>query len=303
MKKPKSKKRLFVFVVAELLSIVVLLYVIVAVYGTFSFTSAPSRALGPDTPARYGIKYREVSFQTAARDKLTLRGWWLPRPASKRVLIALHGKGTNRVDVLELSSKLWENDYNVLLFDMRGHGQSDGDHFSFGQYEQFDIVGAVNFLKDQGFQPTNIGIIARSMGAASAIMAMSQTSDIKAGFMDSAYADFGELAQQQITPTTGLPPFVFPGITLAGRVLLGIDVEQPKPEVAISNIGQRHLFLTHGELDSLIPVSHFERLKQAGGANVTESWLVAGAEHIQAYYLQPTEYIRRVVAFFDRELR
>jgi uncharacterized protein len=296
-------KKLVAFLTLGLVPIFAVVYLTVAIYGANSFTSSPNRSLGADTPAKYGLTYENVSFKSAATDRLTLRAWWLPNPISKRVLIAVHGKDTNRGEMLELSSKLWANGYNLLLFDMRGHGQSDGDHYSFGQYEQFDIVGAVNFVESKGFEPAHIGIVGHSMGSASALMAMSQTSDIKAGIIDSSYADFDELAQEKFSPTTRLPGFFFPGIKLAGQMFLNIDLNQAKPEEAIKKLGQRHVFLIHGDEDSLIPLSHFYRLKTAGGISVGESWVIAGAEHVQGFQVQPTEYVQRVVAFLDRELK
>ena len=302
-KKPRSKKRLFIFLALTLVSIFLVVYLFISVYGANSFTSSPNRSLGDDTPAKYGLTYENISFQSTANDKLTMRGWWLPNPISNRVLIVVHGRNATRTEMLELSSKLWAKSYNLLLFDLRGQGQSDGDHYSFGEYEQFDIVGAVNYVENRGFYPPHIGIVGRSMGAASSLMAMAETSDIKAGIIDSSYADFEELAQEQFTPNTGLPGFFFPGIKEAGKVLLNIDIDQVKPEEAIKKLGKRHVFLIQGDQDSLVPVSNFYRLKQAGGGSVMESWLIPGAEHVQGFANHPTEYINRVTTFLDRELK
>ena len=246
------------------------------------------------------MTYEDVSFSTTYSDKLTLRGWWIPNPKSHRALIILHGRGDNRTVPLGLSKPLWDNGFSLLFYDMRAHGLSDGDHYSFGQREQWDEVGAVNFLKSKGFAPSAIGAVGWSMGAASTIMAFSDTPDLKAVVSDSSYADYAQLTQSRYG--SGLSGVYLPGMLVASRLFFNVDLDQDKPENAIKNIGQRHIFLIHGEKDDYVPVNNFNRLKVAGGTNVTESWLAPGSAHVQSFEYHPDEYIQRVVAFFDKEL-
>jgi dienelactone hydrolase len=299
---PFYKSKIFRLSLFTLLTFVIFGYLAVTIFGANGFTSPPTRALGSDTPATYGLNYENISFQTTYKDNITLKGWWIPRKDSDKVLIFLHPKDGTRLALLPLAKPLWERGYNLLLFDMRSHGESGGEHYYFGAREQWDTVGAVNFVKGKGFAPGKIGAIGWSMGAATTIMAMSQTQDIKAAVVDSAYADFASLADRQFTTATRLPKFLLGGILVAGRILYDVDVDAAKPVDAIKNLGNRHLFLIHGTADTLVPVSDTEKLIAAGGSNITEKWLVEGAVLVGAYELQPESYINRVVAFFDREL-
>ncbi len=277
-------------------------YISISISWANSFTSAPNRTLGPLIPTQYGLSYENVSFQSAAEDKINLRGWWLPNPKASRALIMVHGKGGTRTMLLGLSKPLWDSGYSLLFFDLRGHGESDGEHYSFGQREQFDVIGAVNFVKSKGFGPGAIGAVGWSMGGASAIMAMSQTADLKAVVSDSSYANYAQLTQTRYASGPSMTGLLLPGMLAADRLLLDVDIDQVKPEDAIRKLGQRHVFLIHGDQDFYVPVSEYERLRQVGGANVTESWLVPGADHILSFERYPAEYARRVIAFFDREL-
>jgi len=278
--------------------IIVLGYGAASVYGANVFTTSPKRTLGLYNPADYGLTYENVEFESKAKDELTLRGWWIPQKKASRVLILVHVKNGDRTFPLELSKPLWDKGYSLLLFDMRGHGQSDGTHYSYGQYEQLDIVGAVNFIKAKGFKPASIGIAGWSMGAASAIMAMSQTADIQAGVSDSSYGDLGRVAGQRL----GLLKIFYPGMVLSSQLLMNTDIEQIKPELAIKKLGQRHLILIHGDQDSTVPVSEIYHLKQAGGNNVVDTWVLPGVEHAGAYHSQKAEYLSRITTFFDKEL-
>jgi dipeptidyl aminopeptidase/acylaminoacyl peptidase len=285
----KLKRFLKMALIAVLLTVVVT-YVAFSIYAVFAYTQSPNRALGTTTPATWGLPYEEVSFASAAIDKLTIRGWFIPNPKSGRVLVLVHGQNATRVEHLDISKPLWDNGYNILLIDMRGHGLSDGDHYSLGFYEQWDIVGAANYLKSRGFNPNAIGAMGWSMGAASTIMAFSQTPDIKAIVSDSGYANLSSL--------DGL---LYPGALLTCRWLRGFDLEQIKPEEAITKIGSRHALVIQGDQDHNVPVENAYKLKQAGGANV-ELWVLPGVAHVSSFYAQPEAYLQRVLAFFDREL-
>lgn len=298
-KRPFYKSRFFRFLVLTALIAVVLLYITGSVMIASFFTTSINRNLGPNTPATLGMPYENVTFQTTASDHIKLRGW-LVRGNTNRALIMLHAKDNTRsfAHNLNLGRSLWQQGYTLLMFDLRAHGESGGDHTTYGQYEQYDVVGAVNFLKSKGYNGASIGIIGWSLGGASALMGMSQTPDIKAGIIDSSYADLAHIASLRLAQLG----FFYPGVLVASRLLWGMDIDQARPEEAIKKLGNRHILLIHGDADTTVPLSEMYLLQQAGGLSVANTWVLHGINHAGAYPAQPEEYLRRVVAFFGREL-
>jgi len=278
---------------AGLLLLGITSYAALSIYKAISYTSIPPQPPLTETPTKLGLSYEEVNFVTAADDRLKLQGWWIPNPSSGRVLILVHGRNGNRASFGQIFRPLWERGFSLLVFDLRGHGQSDPAYCTWGLKEQGDLGGAVNFVKGKGLQAGAIGVIGWSIGAATALMAMSQYPDIKAVVSDSAYANAEPLLAHNL---------LYPGLVLALRFVRDIDIDQISPEKAIAHLGQRHVFLIQGEQDRQIPTEQFYRLQKAGRASVTSSWLVAGADHVQALSQQPDEYLRRVATFFDQEL-
>lgn len=298
--KPKPTRKA---VIRNLLILVlegfVLIYLVIAIAGEEVFTKSPDRQPPTLTPASFGLDYSEVSFP-AIEDNLTIRGWFVPAQSEKAILV-LHGKGANRAGWVEPGANLAKNGYNVLLIDLRGHGTSDGSNFSFGQYEQRDVVGAVNYLKERGFRPERIGVLSYSMGASTGLLAMARTPDIKAQVADSAYADLNRELQYALPATSGIPDFFLPGMLVMASLRHNIDVNAVRPEEAIKKLNGRHVLLIHGDQDALVPVESIYRLKQAAG-DAAETWVVPGAIHVGAYNLQSVEFMRRVQAFFQKEL-
>jgi pimeloyl-ACP methyl ester carboxylesterase len=84
--------------------------------------------IGP-TPAARGWTYSDVSFRDSAG--LTLRGWWIPG-TRHRTVVMIHGWTASRQEPMGKSGYLHDAGYNLLLFDLRGHGASDGDYTTLG---------------------------------------------------------------------------------------------------------------------------------------------------------------------------
>ncbi|HEX2913465.1 MAG TPA: alpha/beta fold hydrolase [Chloroflexia bacterium] len=304
--KRKVKAKWIIWPLAILLVLLALGYVGVSVYGAMKFTTSTFyniKDLGPDTPAARGMPYQDITFKTTDAAQLTIYGWWIPRTDSDKVLILVHSKDGTRTFLLPFGQRLWQEGFNILMFDTRGQGQSEGERYSFGLYEKYDVLGAVNFVTGKGFLPGKIGVVGWSMGAPAALLAMSETPNIKAGLLDSSYGNLDRVAQETFTTWTGLPDFFYPGIKTAASLLFNFDITQANPEKVFPLLGDRKIFLIHAEKDQLIPVDEFYRLQKAGGANIAESWLVPGVEHVRSFQTYPDEYTRRAVDFFNSQLK
>lgn len=267
-------------------------YGALAVYKAYDYTRTPEQPPITATPGDIGLTWEDITFPSADGDQLELRGWWVPSAGSRRVVILVHGRYENRATHLALARPLHDAGFNVLLFDLRGHGESSSAPCGYGLRERWDVSGAVAWARGRGFEAGSIGIIGWSLGAASALMALEETPDI-AVVSDSAYAD-GEplLARNALRP----------GLRLALRLFRGVDLDAVRPDRSIATAGERRVLLIHGALDTAVPVSHAERLRAAGGASVSDLWVVPDAGHTGAYAVHPDEYAARVIVFFNAEL-
>lgn len=71
---------------------------------------------------------------------------------------------------------------NVLLFDLRAHGRSEGKIISFGYLERQDVLGAVGFLHSRGIR--RIGLLGFSLGGIVAMLSAAVCNDIAAVVTD-----------------------------------------------------------------------------------------------------------------------
>ena len=267
----------------------------------------PVHRFGEITPADAGLAYEEVAFPSA-RDGVTLRGWFMPAEGTRTVILA-HGYAMHRMGdsaALPLATLLVQHGYNVLAFDFRGHGRSEGRLVSLGFHEKYDILGAIAYLQGR-FAPRRpaIGLLGLSMGAAIALEALALApDDIQAVVSDSAYSDLQGYLQEHVSTWSHLPRIPFDWLIVqVAQVLTRVRVREVSGLRALRQAPDVPVLFIAGTADLLIPHEHTVQLHRASGAGEDRLWLVPDAGHVQAFDTQPGPYGERILAFFDQHLR
>lgn len=146
--------------------------------------------------------FTEVSFKT--KDKLTIHGLWLKRSNARCTVICCAGFYPGRKEGIATMYALLSTDCNILLFDARGHGKSDGPLWStllsYGVNESKDIEAALKFVHTETELPIVLwGVCAGAYHAAHAILAAQDSKIPIAGLIfDSGW---------NVTPVAGSTAF------------------------------------------------------------------------------------------------
>ena len=286
-----------------LILVVAIAFLGISGYLGYSMTKV-ERVPVEEDPALLGLKYEDVSF-SSMDDELTLRGWYLPVQDSEQVIIMLHGAGGNRADpsvgMLDIASELVEHGYNVLMFDLRGHGEPDGNRMSAAYFEKRDLLGAVDRVKGRGLE--HIGVLGFSVGAATALMATPESDDIDAVVTDGSFADLKDVMEPGLAKRTKFPKSFLPPLLFVLRIMYGVDFNAVKPVELISEIAPGPIVFIHGELDKTFSLEHAYRLQQAFQDPQNQLWVVPGTGHVSSYVDHPEEYMNKITVFFDGVLR
>jgi pimeloyl-ACP methyl ester carboxylesterase len=257
-----------------------------------------------DFPLRPEI-YENVKFPASGEVTLNIASWFLVNERSDNVLILVHGKDMSKgtefqCKFTEFGKRLHDSGFNVLLIDLRGHGGSDHSHVSFGINERYDIIGAVNWLKNRGFKAGKIGVLGVSMGGASALGAAAEEPAIGAIVSDCSYSDISPILTSKWGDNSGLPDFYLPSTLLMGRLLLGYNLREAKPIDDIKHLSSRPVLLIHSKGDTMVPVQHAHALKSAYPA--ANLWITGQVDHCLSYWSYQDQYTKRVVEFFQSNL-
>jgi uncharacterized protein len=280
----------------------ILLFLIVLLLATgcvLSFYFTHRSQLGEvHSPDEYGLQSEPVEFK--ATDGLTLRGVWIPTSGSDKAVIILHGHGGSYDFDLYRAPSLHEAGFNVLLFDFRAHGRSEGKRMTFGYEERLDVHGAVDFLLGRGIR--HIGLLGFSYGGIVSMLFAAEYPGVEA-----VISDGGPARMRTAIATRGVE-MGFPlwlTTLLAWLILsmtslrLGANLFQYEPMRWVGKISPRPILFIHGDHDQYLP--DFDDLYEAA-KQPKELWRLPDAGHTNASQFYPQEHARRVIEFFSRYL-
>jgi pimeloyl-ACP methyl ester carboxylesterase len=258
--------------------------------GTTLITREPRQAL----TAPGDLPVERVALDRA--DAPELVGWVADRKGSCGAIVLLHGRGANRMAMLQRAKMLFDAGYSVILFDLSGHGESGGTIQGFGYTEGQDAARILAYAR-QHFPGQKVGALGSSLGAASLVFAA-----------PGALADAYVLEQLYATlreTTAWRMPFRFlrglqADVLLAQLQLrLGFGAYDVRPVDRIGKIG-KPLILLAGSADPFIDRDQVAAL-QAAAARSPLAWF-EGAGHVDLLRYDRLHYRDVVLPFLSTNL-
>ena len=284
--------------------IVGLLYLLVSLYIVNTALVAERNEI-EERPEDFGIVYEEVEFSPRDWPELTLRGWWMPVEDAKGTVIRVHGLDGTRDSSLGLSKALVEGGYSVLVFDLRGHGESDVAQMGAGIHEQDDLRGAIDYvLNERGAEPGRVLVYGDSFGGAIALMTVIDEPAVVGLFSDSSFTSVSDLMIQEIADRTRAARWsatlLRPGILFVARTVKGLDIDMVRP-VDSAALYDYPLGLVHCRGDERVPLEHLARIRAQvqAGPHMT---VYENCEHSQGWEEYTDHYEAYLLNYFDERL-
>ncbi len=123
-----------------------------------------------------------------SNDGLNLHNYVLTQPDSNKWVITVHGYGSEGIKMSSYSQNFYNMGYNVIMPDLRGHGNSEGDYIGMGWDERLDIIDIINHIVELD-PDSEIVLFGVSMGAATVMNTSGEIlpSNVKAIIEDCGY--------------------------------------------------------------------------------------------------------------------
>lgn len=254
---------------------------------------------GQDPRSAAGIAFER--FRTTAEDGVALDGWFVPQFGATRCILICHGAGANKGNFVWFLPPLMYHGYNVVFFDFRAHGASDGRTCTFGLIEQHDVRAVVDWLKRmRPAQAEKIVGLGSSQGAMALALAAASEPRIDALILDSPYVNPRELAHHHLGRIPLLGPAYATLVLTHMSWMGGADFLDTSAETAIASLGERPVLVIHGADDVLMPAAHAQRLFDA--ARGPKSIWFGPGPHSNIVTTDSNGYAQRVFTFLDEHL-
>ena len=284
--------------------IVGLLYLLVSLYIVNTALVAERNEI-EEFPEDFGLIYEEVEFSPRDWPELTLRGWWMPAEDAKGTVIRIHGLDSTRDSSLGLSKALVEGGYSVLVFDLRGHGESDTAQMGAGIHEQDDLRGAIDYvLTHRGAEPGRVLLYGDSFGGAIALMTAFDEPAVAGLFSDSSFTSVSDLLIQEIADRTRAARWsataLRPGILFVARTVKGLDINEVRP-VDSASLYDYPLGLVHCRGDERVPLEHLAQIRKQVTV-APHMTIYENCEHSQGWEEYTDHYEAYLLNYFDERL-
>ena len=254
-----------------------------------------------ETPDQYNLPYEEVYFKS--KDGTRLHGWFIPSVGDAiGTVIHFHGNFGNVTYYLKQIYWLSAKNFNVLTFDYRGYGRSEGTPSRFGIYE--DSVAAVEYIMSRSdIDSNNVFAFGQSLGGANAIAAIAKNKfpGIRAIAVEGTFSSYRTEAQDMMISNVQKKMGNVPFLSLQTWPIAFLTVTNFKSaEKFIDQVSPIPILLIHCTKDALVSYHHSERLYEKS-KEPKELWIIRGCNHLQVFTEAQTgkEYRQKLVKFFN----
>jgi pimeloyl-ACP methyl ester carboxylesterase len=318
---------------ATLLVVLIAYLAYVGYEGSRQLTDAPDPSTDCRTPAVFGWTYEAINYpietdatlqaeedpmDCAAQgepagdalesaDGTRLAGWYIPSgsetgPTGPTVVL-VHGWGSNKSAMLDRAAVL-HDEYNLVIVDLRNHGQSEPAPTTQGLREASDVEAVVDWLETTK-GPEQIALLGASMGGVTALNEADSDERIDAVIIESTHATMANVIQARLEQAGY--PLSLPGswaVLLGTLARTGMDISSADAVQAIERLDDRPVLIVTGGQDETIPVQAADDLLAAAeeAGSPAELDVCEEAGHAKSLEACPEDYPGWMLGFLERVL-
>ena len=233
----------------------------------------------------------EVWF--SAEDGTRLHGWFLPargfrpeRAERRGTVVHFHGNAQNLTSHVELVSWLPAEGYDVLAFDYRGYGRSEGQPEREGLVA--DGAAALAYVRSRpDVDRERVLTLGQSLGGAVSLATVGEGPPglVRGVAVDSTFSSYKRMGNRALGGSWLTYPLAW--------LLVSGDHD---PRDALDRLPPTPLLVVHGQADEVVPFEEGERLFELA-SEPKRFVAVPGARHLEALMTVPGR--RALVEFFD----
>lgn len=191
--------------------------------------------------------------------------------------------------------------YNLLIPDLRGHGQSEGDYIGMGWDDRKDIIQWMNYIiqKDKNASIILYGV---SMGGATVMNASGEKlpSQVKVIIEDCGYTSVWDMLKTRIRMNEWQSEVALNMASLVTKIRAGYALGDVQPIQQVKK-SQIPILFIHGGNDDFVPVSMVNELYNAAKCP-KEKLIVEGAGHANSCSVNSDLYYTTILKFIHKHM-
>lgn len=217
-------------------------------------------------------------------------------------VIMIHGYLGKKEEMIHMSSYYHARGYNILLPDLKGHGESEGTYVGMGFADRLDILNWIKYITGKN-KNAKIILHGHSMGAATALFtAGERPKNLVCCVSDSAYTSVYDIFDSQMRLLYQLPGFPLLDISsfIFKHFYDGYSFRKANVVNYTKNIEVPVLFI-HGTQDTLLSYKMCDILYDTCKTRKDKRFFEAG--HAQSELEDEEKYFETIFEFIDKVVK
>lgn len=254
-----------------------------------------------------GYKWYDTTYKQEVtiknRKGKTLHAMEFRNPENTNVwAVVLHGWTNVKRELSSYAMEYYNRGFNVLIPDLRGHGNSESKFVSMGWLDRLDVTDWLYSIAEEN-PKAKIIIHGVSMGGATTMMTTGEKlpENVVLAVEDCGFTGVKDILADQCDRKYHLPSKVFiPIVSLVNKLMNGFFLGEASSIKQLKKSKTPTLFI-HGDKDEFVLPSNLDPVFNACAAP-KEKYIVKGAEHALSSHWFHEEYWQVVDKFLSKYL-
>lgn len=249
------------------------------------------------------VKREKITLETDDQKVLVARKI-VAKGDSDKWVVVLHGYNGSMEDVYDIAMHYADEGYNILMPDLRAHGESEGSLIGMGWLDRLDVINWIDVILEENAS-AQVVIHGIDIGAETALMLSGEPvkDSIKAIVAEGAYTSAWDAVQPEYEIRHEKLP-VFPFMHMMNPVMKVWAGYSLKEADAVKQVSSSRIpiLLIRGQNDTYSTGDMMKQLDQAI-ASEHEVYTVPSGSHEDCRYADPDNYYNRTFEFVGRYVK
>ncbi|GEQ22952.1 MULTISPECIES: alpha/beta hydrolase [Clostridium] len=217
-------------------------------------------------------------------------------------IIAVHGYDGDSIKMCGRARNFYNMGFNVIIPDLRGHGQSDGSYIGMGWHDRKDLLGWIDYIINEN-NNSEIILYGISMGASTVMMTCGENlkNNVKAAIEDSGYTSVWDQFAYILKCMFKLPQFPIMYVAnIITKMRARYDLKEASSVNQLAKCKIPVLFI-HGDKDKFVPFNMLKKVYDSAKCE-KEMLIIEGAGHCKSNKINPKLYWETISEFLDKYL-
>ncbi len=234
-----------------------------------------------------------------SKDGLKLHGIFLPNKKNNKIIILVHGQGSEpRRDVYPSAHEYYDMGYALLIVDLRACGESEGHTYTYGYHEHEDLSLWVNYIYKK-YKNSKIILGGVSLGATSALMVPNINKHVDAVVADSGFRNAYKELSHVLSYFFHLPGnMIMPMVNVYCKWFYHINLKWVDTVESLKNVRIPILFI-HGIDDEFVLIDNTIENYNSYKGHKTKVF-INFCQHGMGYLVNRKQYIDSIEKFLRK---